>query len=128
MMQLSKSVPSNHVGPIADQIISNSFDSVMVTEATARTPILYVNEAFTQLTGYTSEEVLGKSPSLLQGSGTDPAVLDQLRKDLEAGRNFEGTATNYRKDGTPFTMHWRVAPVRSGKDEIHYFIAVQRRG
>jgi len=96
----------------------------MVTMATAKTPIVYVNEAFTQLTGYTCEEVIGKSPSLLQGAGTDPAVLDQLRKDLGAGRNFEGRTTNYRKDGTPFTMHWRVAPVRSGKDEVHYFIAV----
>ncbi len=128
MMQLSKSVPTNDLGPIADLIISNCFDSIMVTEATSRTPILYVNEAFTQLTGYTSEEVLGKSPSLLQGTETDPAVLDQLRKDLEAGRNFEGKATNYHKDGTPFIMHWRVAPVRSGKDEVHYFVAVQRQG
>ena len=127
-MQLSKSVPGSDLGPITDLVISNSFDSVMVTAATAKTPILYVNEAFTQLTGYTSEEVLGKSPSLLQGADTDPAVLDQLRKDLGAGRNFEGTATNYRKDGTPFTMHWRVAPVRSGQDEVHYFIAVQRQG
>ncbi len=127
-MQFSKSVPSSDLGPIADLVISTSFDSVMVTAATAKTPILYVNEAFTQLTGYNSEEVLGKSPSLLQGADTDPAVLDQLRKDLGARGNFEGTATNYRKDGTPFTMHWRVASVRSEKDEVLYFIAVQRQG
>ena len=126
-MQLSKSVLGNDLGPIADLVISTSFDSVMVTAATAKTPILYVNEAFTQLTGYTFEEVLGKSPSLLQGVDTDPAVLEQLRKDLGAGRNFEGTATNYRKDGTPFTMHWRVASVRSAEDEVVYFVAVQRR-
>ncbi len=127
-MQLSKSVPGSDLGPIADLVISTSFDSVMVTAATAKTPILYVNEAFTQLTGYAFEEVLGKSPSLLQGVDTDPAVLEQLRKDLGAGRNFEGTATNYCKDGTPFTMHWRVASVRSAKDEVMYFVAVQRRG
>ena len=64
-MPLSKSVPSSDLGPIADLIISTCFDSVMVTGTTAKTPILYVNEAFTQLTGYISEEVLGKSPSLL---------------------------------------------------------------
>jgi len=126
-MKLSKTVPGNYLGHIADLISSNSFDSVMVTEATPKIPIVYVNEAFTQLTGYSSEEVLGKSPSLLQGTDTDPAVLDQLRKGLDAGRNFEGTAINYRKDGTPFTMHWRVAPVVLG-DKVHYFIAVQRRG
>lgn len=127
-MQISKSVPGSDLGAIADMIVSNSFNSVMVTKAAAETPIVYVNEAFTQLTGYTYEEVLGKSPSLLQGADTDPRVLDQLRKDLGAGRNFEGSTTNYRKDGTPFTMHWRVAPVRSGEGDVHYFIAVQRRG
>ena len=126
-MELSKSVPGSDLGPITDLIISNSFDSVMVTAATAKTPILYVNEAFTQLTGYTFEEVLGKSPSMLQGVGTDPSALEQLHKDLGAGRNFEGRATNYRKDGTPFMMHWRVASVRSANDEVVYFIAVQRQ-
>ncbi len=87
-MQISKSVPGSDLGAIADMIVSNSFNSVMVTKAAAETPIVYVNEAFTQLTGYTYEEVLGKSPSLLQGADTDPRVLDQLRKDLGAGRNF----------------------------------------
>ena len=73
-------------------------------------------------------EVLGKSPSLLQGPDTDGAILDQLRKDLRSGRNFEGRATNYRKDGTPFTMHWRVAPVKSDHGTVRYYIAVQREG
>ena len=68
-----------------------------------------------------------KSPSMLQGVGTDPSALEQLHKDLGAGRNFEGMATNYRKDGTPFMMHWRVASVRSANDEVVYFIAVQRQ-
>lgn len=119
---------ADDMASIAETITSNSFDSVMVTEATAKTPILYVNQAFTELTGYSSEEVLGKSPALLQGPNTDPAVIDQLRDDLVSGRNFEGKATNYRKDGTPFTMHWRVAPVHSAEGDIRYFIALQREG
>ncbi len=125
-MKLDQSLPADDLHPIAEAVISNSFDSVMVTEATANTPIRYVNHAFTELTGYSSDEVLGKSPSLLQGPETDSAVLDQLREDLGAGRNFEGKAINYRKDGTPFTMHWRVASVHCEGD-IRYFIAVQRQ-
>ena len=127
-MKISESVPVDILGEIAELVFSNSFDSVMVTQAAAKTPIIYVNEAFTELTGYASEEVLGKSPSLLQGPDTEEAVLDQLREDLGSGRNFEGQATNYRKDGTPFTMHWRVAPLKAADGKVLYYIAVQREG
>ena len=127
-MKISESLPADVLGAIADVVFSNSFDSVMVTQAAAKTPIIYVNEAFTKLTGYAAEDVLGKSPALLQGPDTDEAVLDQLREDLESGRNFEGQATNYRKDGTPFTMHWRVASLKAADSKVLYYIAVQREG
>ncbi len=125
-MKISETLPAEFLGAIADAISSNSFDSVMVTQAAARTPIIYVNEAFTKLTGYAAEDVLGKSPALLQGPATDNVVLDQLREDLESGRNFEGQATNYRKDGTPFTMHWRVVALESAESKVLYYLAVQR--
>ena len=87
-----------------------------------------INQAFTELTGYSLEEVKGESPSLLQGSDTDPAVIDRLREDLASGRCFEGKAINYCKDGTSFTMHWRVMPVHSSDGEVRHFVAVQRKG
>jgi PAS domain S-box-containing protein len=128
-MRLSQSVPGPALSAVVDALITPSFDAIMVTEAddtSSNTPIVFVNEAFTALTGYTAEEVLGKSPALLQGPATDRAVLDRLRDDLMADRVFEGEATNYRRDGTPFTMHWRVAPVKEGIAEPKYYIAVQR--
>ncbi|MFT5523622.1 MAG: PAS domain S-box-containing protein [Pirellulaceae bacterium] len=127
-MKISQCVPTEILGQIAEAVFTTNFDSVMVTKSTGKTPIIYVNRVFTELTGYDAEDVIGKSPSLLQGPETDSGVLDQLRADLESGRNFEGRATNYRKDGTPFTMHWRVAPVKSEDGEVHYYIAVQREG
>ena len=127
-MKLAHSVASTELGPIAESIVATSFDSVMVCKAVNKTPIVYVNRAFTELTGYTFEEVKGKSPSLLQGPDTDPAVIDRLREDLDSGRCFEGSATNYSKDGTSFTMHWRVMPVHSEDGEIRHFVAVQRKG
>ena len=128
-MQLSQSLPNSALSAVADALITSSFDSIMVTEASnasSNTPIVFVNEAFTALTGYTAEEVLGKSPAFLQGSDTDRAVIDRLRDDLIAGRIFEGEAINYRKDGSAFTMHWRVAPVKEDNAEPKYYIAVQR--
>ena len=128
-MELSHSLPDQALSAVVDALIATSFDSVMVTEAgdgSSNTPIVFVNEAFTALTGYTAEEVLGKSPTLLQGPETDRTVLNRLRDDLIAGRVFEGETANYRKDGTAFTMHWRVAPVKENGAEPKYYIAVQR--
>ncbi|TVR99706.1 MAG: PAS domain-containing protein [Rhodospirillales bacterium] len=116
---------TTHPGDVLDAIADNSLSSVMVTQAAPDTPIIYVNEAFTTLTGYTPEDVIGKSPRMLQGPKTDQAVLDRLRKDLEAGRIFEGETVNYRKDCSEFVMHWRVFPVRDQQGAPVYFVALQ---
>ena len=125
-MTLSSSVPSEHLAAIIDAAASHSFDSVMVTEGGPGTPILYVNEAFSALTGYAAEEVLGKSPGLLQGPETDKAVLARLRDDMAAGRVFEGETVNYRGNGSAFVMRWRVIPVTGASGKPAYYVAIQR--
>jgi PAS domain S-box-containing protein len=128
-MKFSDALAGVDLKSLADQIISHTFESIMVTavsDSEHQTPIVFVNDAFTALTGYTAEDVLGKSPTLLQGEDTDRAVLDQLRDDLDAGRVFEGATTNYRKDGSKFVMHWRVVPILSEDKKPQYFVAVQR--
>jgi PAS domain S-box-containing protein len=99
----------------------------MVTRAQSTTPIVYVNDAFTALTGYTAEESVGHSPAFLQGPATDASVLDRLKQDLTAGRVFEGQAINYRKDGSSFVMHWRVMPVCAADRTPVYYVAVQQK-
>ena len=106
-------------------LAENSFDSILITDATNRTKILYANKAFKKLTGYSPAEVLGKSPKILQGAATDKTVISRLAKTLSAGSRFEGKAINYKKDGTPFLMHWRVVPIKLGKD-THVWLAIQR--
>jgi PAS domain S-box-containing protein len=128
-MKFSDAVGGVDVKALADQIIGHTFESVMVTavsDGEQQTPIVFINDAFTALTGYTAEDVLGKSPALLQGEDTDSAVLDRLREDLDAGRVFEGATANYRKDGSKFTMHWRVVPILADSGKPRYFVAVQR--
>jgi len=125
-MKAHSSVPSEHQSAVFDALVENCFDSVMISEATPKNPIVYVNKAFTDLTGYSAEEVLGKSPGLLQGSGTDASVLQRLHADMAAGRVFEGKAVNYRKDGSHFTMWWRVIPVTCNSAQPMYFVAFQR--
>ena len=84
--------------------MEESFNSVVITDAGAGYPIIYVNSAFCKLTGYGSHEVIGKSPSMLQGPNTDQTVIERLNKDISEGRLFHGQAINYRKDGSEFMM------------------------
>ncbi|TVR83915.1 MAG: PAS domain-containing protein [Rhodospirillales bacterium] len=127
-MSLSSILSTTHPGAVLDAIADNSLTSVMVTQAAPDTPIVYVNKAFTALTGYTPDDVMGKSPRMLQGPKTDEAVLARLREDLEAGRVFEGEAINYRKDCSEFLMHWRVFPVSDPEGTPIYFVALQHEG
>jgi hypothetical protein len=59
--------------------------------------------------------------------GTDEKVLGRLTIALKSGTKFEGKAINFRKDGTPFIMYWRVLPVKVGK-KIEAWLAIQREG
>ena len=87
-------------------IADHSFDSIMITRAGKESAILYVNKAFTALTGYSAKSVIGKSPVLLQGAATERAPLEKLRRCMEKGKVFEGRAINYDSKKRPFVMHW----------------------
>jgi PAS domain S-box-containing protein len=108
-------------------LAENSFDSILLTDATKAGKITYANKAFKKLTGYETAEVIGKSPRILQGVGTDKKVIKRLAEALKTGRKFEGKAINYKKDGTPFIMFWRVLPIKVGKN-IEAWVAIQREG
>ena len=106
--------------------MEESFNSVVITESGPGYPIIYVNPAFCELTGYGPHEVMGKSPSILQGPNTNEEVLKRLNQNIADGELFYGQAINYRKDGSEFMMEWKIAPIRDHKDEVTHFLAIQR--
>lgn len=104
-------------------------DGVLVTSANLDHPgplIEYVNAGFTRITGYEPDEVLGRTPRVLQGPRTDRAVLDRLRSALSRGESFLGTAINYRKDGTEYVNEWMVNSSRDADGRILRWVSAQR--
>ncbi|MGE7368374.1 PAS domain-containing protein [Neorhizobium sp. NPDC001467] len=87
-------------------------------------PIVFVNEAFARLTGYTREETLGRNCRFLQGPGTNTEDVDKIRKAVASRQSIEIDLLNYRKDGSLFWNRLLVSPVFDG-DDLTYFFALQ---
>ena len=109
--------------------IEQSNESVIIMAARLDPPgpvIVYVNPAFTKMTGYALEEVIGKTPHILQGPKTDRSVLVQLCKDCAEGKVFHGETVNYRKDCSEFHLEWTAGPVRDECGEVTHIAAAQQ--
>ncbi|CAO4164996.1 PAS domain-containing protein [Methylorubrum extorquens] len=89
------------------------------------TPIVFANNAFLDLTGYEEGEVLGRNCRFLQGAGTNPDHVQQLREAVAEGRATALEILNYRRDGTPFWNAVFMGPVHNPEGEIIYFFASQ---
>ena len=119
----------NHLKLLESVILSTS-DIVIITEAepidTPGPIIIYVNEAFSLLTGYSSEEVIGKSPRILQGKNTDRRELDRLKRCLKNWEKCEITVLNYKKNGEEFWNNMSVSPVSDKNGWFTHWISIER--
>lgn len=115
---------------LLESAITNSNDAFLITEAEpigAPGPrIVFVNEAFTRMTGYTAAEVIGKTPRILQGPETDKNVLAKIRSALEKWEAIEVEIINYKKDGEPFWSNFSIVPIADEKGWYTHWISVQR--
>ncbi|WP_462381225.1 histidine kinase famiy protein [Pseudomonas sp. Marseille-QA0892] len=88
-------------------------------------PIIFANPAFTELTGYTLDELLGQNCRLLQGPETDPDAVAQVREAVEKQYEIQIELLNYRKDGSTFWNGLFVSPVYNDAGELIYYFASQ---
>ena len=112
------------------EAIEQAGEGILITEAEPLDDpgprIVYANPALEAMTGYAEDELLGRTPRLLQGPQTDRAALDSLREALEREESWSGETINHRKDGTPYALQWSVAPVQNGHGDTEYWVSVQR--
>ncbi|MBE0499041.1 MAG: diguanylate cyclase [Campylobacterales bacterium] len=110
-------------------IFEHSYSSVVITTAQLEgdhPKIIYINDAFTKMTGYSKEDILGKTPRILQGEKTDKNVLKELKECLLNNRFFEGKAINYTKDAKEYWVEWNISPVYDDDKNLVAFISIQK--
>lgn len=88
--------------------------------------IVYVNEAFTKLSGYTAEEVLGKNPRILQSEETDGETKKIIRKGLEQKVPIRVTIKNQSKSGRGYWLDLSIHPLKNPQGVITHFVAIER--
>ena len=109
---------------LRQQALDSISQGVLIADTQRRTT--YINDAFEQITGYAKAELMGGSCAVLQGVGTNPETVEQIRTALNAGQSFHGEILNYRKNGTPWWNELSVTPVRDSDGNLTQFVGVQR--
>ena len=112
---------------LMEAVIVNAGDGVIITKADLENPeILYVNDAVTKISGYEPEELIGQTPRMLQGSGTNRKTLDELKETLESGQPFKGELQNYTKNGQTYWLDIGIVPVKDEHGQVTHFAAIER--
>lgn len=110
-------------------VVEAAGEAIMVTGPELDAPgprITYVNAAFCRMTGYPAEEVIGQSPRILQGAGTEAGTLARMRASLAAGEPFEGDIVNYRRNGEEYIASLLISPMRDESGRLLRWLALSR--
>jgi diguanylate cyclase (GGDEF)-like protein/PAS domain S-box-containing protein len=103
--------------------VEASGQAVVITNA--KQEIVYVNPAFTRITGYDEAEVIGMTPRFLQGPETDEATRATMRESLAAKKAVRVEIINYHKNGRPYWADLSIVPVRDDEGEVTHFVAIE---
>ena len=121
-------LPRGQADPFSAAIRSTRMPIIVTDVNLPDNPIIFANNAFLSLTGYTREEVNGRNCRFLQGPETDPVTVAQIRRAVDARQDITCEIMNYKKDGTPFWNGLYISPVPDAAGDVQYFFASQIDG
>jgi PAS domain S-box-containing protein len=117
---------SEEIRRLLGRAVAASSNGIVITDPRVPdNPIVYVNSAFEEISGYPADEVLGYNCRFLQADDRDQPALEELREALTEERECRVVLKNYRKDGTPFWNELYVSPVHDEEGHLTNFIGVQ---
>jgi PAS domain S-box-containing protein len=111
--------------PFAAAVRATGTPMIITNPRLTDNPLVFVNDAFCELTGYDREEVIGRNCRFLQGPQSDPAAVESIRAAVRLGRAIAIDVRNHRKDGSAFWNRLQMAPVHDAGGELSYFTASQ---
>jgi len=115
---------------LMESVVTNTSDAIIITEAEPfelpGPKIVYVNEAFCKMTGYEMEEVIGKTPRILQGPKTDKAAITNMSRAIKNWQKHETTLLNYKKSGEEFWINFTISPIANENGWYTHWIAIER--
>ena len=107
---------------LLDTALAGVGNSVFVTDAKGN--IRWVNRAFTELSGFTSEEIVGKNPSVLSSGNQDTDFYQRFWKTITTGTTWHGDIVNARRDGTRYTVSQTVTPLLDSDGKVNHYVAI----
>jgi len=106
------------------QAVEQAGEAVMITDRNA--VIEYVNPAFTAITGYEAQEIIGKTPVVLKSTAQDPAFYKELWDTITSGKVWHGTLIDKRKDGSFYPALMSVAPIYNDSGSTTHYVSLQQ--
>ena len=117
--------PKGRGDPFAAAVRATRMPMIITDPAQTDNPIVFVNEAFQKLSGYSREEIIGRNCRFMQGPETDQDTVAALRRAIGMGEDIDVEILNYRKDGSTFWNALYLSPVRDDAGRIRFFFASQ---
>jgi len=116
-----------NIANLFEMVLEKSFEAILITDAEPdQHNILYANDKFCHMSGYSREELYGKNPRMLQDVRTNRQVIDRLKAALDSASPFVGATFNYNKQGEVYPVQWNVYPVFDDKGKPQFFVSIQK--
>ena len=111
---------------VLSQILNTSVNGITLSDPEQEdNPIVYANEAFELITGYSQEEIVGRNCRFLQAEDRDQEGIEKIREAIREQKSVTVTLRNYRKDGTLFHNRFTIRPLFDPQGRLIYYLGIQ---
>ncbi len=111
---------------IRTKAMESTTDGIFIIDAKKKDfPVIYTNQSFQKMTGYTKSEILGRDYFLIYGVGVDPRLVKEIKHTIRNGKSFHGEMLNFQKNGKKYWNLLRIAPVRDSSGAVTHYVGIQ---